>query len=87
MSEIANLENQIRTLFRTNLNIEVPAKDMDLVQTGILDSLSLVDLLASLDHELSIKIDMDAVEIDDFRTLEKIAEYALHCRYALESRV
>jgi acyl carrier protein len=46
-----------------------------LVQTGILDSLALVELLAYVEKEFETEISLDDIDIEDFHSIARIAEY------------
>jgi len=72
------LHNKIITLFSEKLNWEAPSIDTDLVETGILDSLALVNLLLHLEEEFGMKISIDKLEIDNFRCIAKIAEFVVN---------
>lgn len=65
----------IATLFAERLNVEVPTVDTDLFETGILDSLQFVELLAALEESFGVQISVEEIEIDDFRTLSRIARF------------
>ena len=69
------LHAQLRAFFSEKLSVEVSSVDMDLVKTGILDSLALVELLAYVENEFGTEISLDDVEIEDFCSIAKIAEY------------
>jgi len=45
------------------------------METGLLDSLTLVELMSSLEEEFGIHISFDEVEIDNFRSARRIAEF------------
>lgn len=47
----------------------------DLFETGILDSLGIVLLLAFIDEKLEIKLNMETLEADKFRTIDSIIEF------------
>jgi D-alanine--poly(phosphoribitol) ligase subunit 2 len=63
------------TLFTERLNVDVPAADTDLFETGILDSLQFVELLAALEEAFAVQISVEEIEIDDFRTLSRIVRF------------
>lgn len=69
------LHERIATLFIERLHTEVPATDTDLFETGILDSLRFVELLAALEESFGVRVSVEELEIDDFRTLSRIAEF------------
>ncbi|HYS74857.1 MAG TPA: phosphopantetheine-binding protein [Burkholderiales bacterium] len=64
---------RLSALFVESLHIEVPSADTDLFQTGMLDSLQLVELLLQLEHQFGFRIKIDDIELDDLRTLARIA--------------
>lgn len=66
---------QIGAFFSGKLNLDIPSADTDLIETGIIDSLALVDLIVYLES-LGVDISLDEIEIDNFRSLSKIAEFA-----------
>ena len=69
------LEAQIENLFARKLNIEVDSRDTDLFESGILDSMQFVELLHQLEGEFGIRIALEGLEFDDFRSIQKIAGF------------
>jgi acyl carrier protein len=67
-------------LFAAHLAIEVPAIEADLIESGLLDSLAVVDLLMQLERSFGFTVVMDDLDIEDFRTVERIAAYVARCR-------
>jgi len=65
---------RLRTLFLCHLHLEVPSADTDLLETGLLDSLQLVDLLLLIEEEFGRRISLEAIELDDLRSLTRLAE-------------
>ena len=72
------MNEQICKLFANHLYIQIPANDIDLIDGGLLDSLMLVDLLVKLEQEFQITVAMDKLDLEDFRTVERIGDYV--CR-------
>jgi D-alanine--poly(phosphoribitol) ligase subunit 2 len=64
---------RLGALFVESLHIEAPAADIDLFETGILDSLQLVELLLQLEQCFGFQIKIDDIDLDDLRTLARIA--------------
>jgi len=64
---------RLGALFVESLHIEAPSPDTDLFETGILDSLQLVELLVQLEQRFGFKIKIDDIDLDDLRTLARIA--------------
>jgi methoxymalonate biosynthesis acyl carrier protein len=77
MSERDALERQITKLFLDSLHLEVPSPETDLLVTGALDSMGFVELLVRLEERFGIAISLDAVEIDNFRSIRAISEFVL----------
>ena len=60
-------------LFSEKLNIEVPSPDTDLIESGLLDSLRLVELLLQIEASLGFRIALDEIDLDDLRSVRRIA--------------
>jgi methoxymalonate biosynthesis acyl carrier protein len=75
VSSAIDLTEQISELLRTSVSIEVSSPDLDLIENGLLDSLTFVEILLSVEEEFGIEIGVDGFEIDDFRTVRKIAAF------------
>lgn len=67
------LEATLLDLCRRRLGLEVPSADADLLDSGILDSLVLVRLLAAIEERLGVRIGLDRLEMSDFRSVSTIA--------------
>jgi methoxymalonate biosynthesis acyl carrier protein len=74
MPSDAALNDEVRRLFREVLTIDVPADDTDLIEGAILDSLALVELLFEIERRMGISLELDDLEIENFRTVERIAD-------------
>lgn len=75
MVESTTLYDQIGVLFSETLNIEVPSTETDLVDAGVLDSLAFVELLWHLERTFGLKVSTDSLEIDNFRSIARIADF------------
>ncbi|HEV2751586.1 MAG TPA: acyl carrier protein [Gemmatimonadales bacterium] len=69
------LEARILELMVERLQVEVPSVDLDLFGTGVVDSLMLVKLLASLEERFGIHVAVEELEMDNFRTVRQIAAF------------
>ena len=65
---------QIIQLLSEKVHIAVPSVETDLMETGLLDSLTLVSLIAGLEEEFSITIPFEDIEIDNFRSVARLVE-------------
>lgn len=64
---------RIGELVRDTLGVLAPGPDVDLIDTGLIDSLALVTLIAELESEFDIQFPLESFDVEDFRTLERIA--------------
>jgi D-alanine--poly(phosphoribitol) ligase subunit 2 len=65
--------DRVQRLFVETLNTPAPSPDADLIDTGVLDSLALVELLFALEREFGVTIPLEELDIDTFRTVASIA--------------
>jgi acyl carrier protein len=70
---LADLEARVNTIFARQLDLEIPSVDTDLLESGLLDSLKFVELLRALEMDLSIKLPFEDLELDNFRSIQRIA--------------
>jgi acyl carrier protein len=68
-----DIVDRLGALFAESFHIEVPSPDTDLLESGLLDSFQFVELLAQLERQFGLRIRLDDIELDDVRTLERIA--------------
>ena len=73
MSTTNSIPQRLRNLFEDAFRIDAPPHDLDLIETGILDSLQLVELLYRLEREFGTEIPIENIDLDDLRTLDRIA--------------
>lgn len=75
MAGDTSIQSHITTLFSEKLSLEVPSVETDLFKTGMIDSLGFVELLSQIEQEFDVQISLDDLEIDNFRSIAKIAEF------------
>jgi len=75
MDTYTPLQSRLLKFFLERVHIEVPSVNTDLFETGALDSLAFVDLLLYMEQEFGITVSLEEVELDTFRSVEKIAEF------------
>jgi acyl carrier protein len=73
--ELADLCAEVSAVFAGTLKIEVPSHDTDLLATGLLDSLGFVELLLALERHCGVRVAMESVDPEDFRSITRIAEF------------
>ena len=73
MNDIEPVISRLGALFAESFHIEVPSPDTDLLESGILDSFQFVELLFQLERKFGVRIKIDDLDLDDLRTLARIA--------------
>jgi acyl carrier protein len=68
-----SLEAQLNSLFIDKLNVRVPTPDTDLITSGLLDSMQIVELVVQVEQQFGLRIDLERVDFDDLRSLAGIA--------------
>jgi acyl carrier protein len=64
---------RIGELVRDTLGVHPPGPHVDLIEGGLIDSLSLVTLIAEIETEFDITFPLESFDVEDFRTLERMA--------------
>ena len=67
------VSERVQQLFET-LNVQVPSQEADLIESGLIDSLALVELLFAIEREFSVSLPLDDLEIENFRSVNRISE-------------
>jgi D-alanine--poly(phosphoribitol) ligase subunit 2 len=75
-------EEAIAELMRSALGVEVPAHDTNLIETGLLDSLSLVSLITEIEQEFGFELPLDDFDVNQFASVERIAAFVEAARPA-----
>ena len=77
MVENYGIHQEITELFAKKLSLEVSSVDTDLVETGLLDSLALIELLAQLEETFGVSVSTDDLEFENFRSIASIARFVV----------
>jgi methoxymalonate biosynthesis acyl carrier protein len=73
LSDANAIIGRLEALFLECFHVEVPSPDTDLLETGVLDSLQFVELLMQLEQRFGFRVKVEDINLDDLRTLERIA--------------
>ena len=73
MNPTDRLVQRLGALFAETFHIEAPGSDTDLLESGILDSLQLVELLSQLEQHFGLRIRIEDIDLDDLRSLQRLA--------------
>ena len=69
------IQDRLIGLFRDKLELDVPSAETDLIEIGLMDSLTFVELLFHLEKEFGITISNDKLELDHFRSIVSIVAF------------
>lgn len=75
MSPAHVLRQQIHRLFCDTLNRPVPSVDLDLFESGVLDSVTFVELLLHLELDFGVRASAADLDLDRFRSISCIADF------------
>ncbi len=75
MQAMTHTQQQVAELLATHLHLEVRDAETELLGSGLLDSLGLVELLALLEQQFDVQIPLEELELDHFRTVGSIAAF------------
>jgi acyl carrier protein len=73
MTDEKMLQNEIASLLLHELNVEVSSVHEDLIESGLLDSLKIVELLVVLESRFVMTIPFEDLELESFRSVANIA--------------
>ena len=65
---------RLRDVLVRGLHTEPASVETDLIDSGLLDSLALVELLFAIEQEFGVTLDLAEFDIDNFRTIRRIGE-------------
>jgi acyl carrier protein len=68
-----DLIDEIRALIAEKLMVNVESPQTDLLQDGVLDSVSLVQLILHLEERFGVRIELQDLELDDLKSVGSIA--------------
>ena len=71
------VEQGIRAILLESASIEVPSRDFDLIDSGLLDSLTFVDLVFELERRFGVLLDLETLDLESLRTLASLARAVL----------
>jgi acyl carrier protein len=77
MSALAALEQRITRLLSERMAREIPSTDADLIDAGAIDSMGFVDLLHHLESEFGLRLRLEDLDIDQFRSVSRIAAFVM----------
>ncbi|HXF82636.1 MAG TPA: acyl carrier protein [bacterium] len=74
MQQNGNLVRQIQELLAARFHAGSVDPEVDLLDSGLVDSVSLVELVMELERRFGIHLPFEELQIDDFRNVRRIAD-------------
>jgi len=69
------IENCLMTFLKDTLNIDIDSSDQNLIETGLLDSLMLVDLVLHIERNFNVLPSLEDLAIENFATISHMADF------------
>jgi acyl carrier protein len=70
-----NMSDRIKQIFSEKLHVDPPTEETDLIEAGVLDSFMFVELLLNLEQAFGLKIMLENVDLDNFKSIDRIANF------------
>ena len=74
MGDLESVRRKILEIFLECFDTRIASADVDLLEGRLVDSLRIVDLVFELEQRFDVNLDFDALEIEDVRTVSRLAE-------------
>ena len=75
MGDLNHYLQRVQSIFTEDLGLSVPSANTDLFEEGLLDSLSFIDLLTLLESRFGLQVEVEQLEFDNFRTIDRIVGF------------
>ena len=74
MGDLEPVRRKILAIFLECFDTRIASAEVDLLEGRLVDSLRIVDLVLELEQRFGVSLDFDGLEIEDFRTVSRLAE-------------
>jgi D-alanine--poly(phosphoribitol) ligase subunit 2 len=74
MEKLDQLQQQITAIFAERFETNLESGDVDLLETGLVDSVRIVELVLEIEQRFGVSLPFEELEIEDFRTVPRLAE-------------
>jgi acyl carrier protein len=74
MSNLEPVRRKILEIFLDRFDTRIASAEIDLLEGRLVDSLKIVDLVLELERRFDVSLEFDELEIEDFRTVSRLAE-------------
>jgi len=72
-----HLPARIITTLEQRSGVAVPSPDTDLFNTGVLDSLTFLDLMLTIESDYGIRISFESLDMQQLNSVNGICEYII----------
>ena len=72
MTSDENVLARVRELVENVAELELPSDDSDLLESGRIDSLALVELIYAIEEEFGVELQLEQLDAERFRTIGAI---------------
>jgi acyl carrier protein len=79
-----SIETSLGAFFKNTLNVEIQSSEDNLIETGVLDSLMLVDLVLFMEQTFNVSPSLEDFEIENFATVSRMADFVAARRHGLD---
>jgi methoxymalonate biosynthesis acyl carrier protein len=77
---VSDVHGELTAFFRETLSVDVGGDGDDLIESSRLDSLGLVELLFFLEQRFGVRVDVEQLDLNDFRSVEAICRMVERAR-------
>jgi acyl carrier protein len=74
LDRLEKLQQEINSIFVERFDTRIPSHEVDLLETGLVDSVKIVELVLELEQRFGVSLPFEELEIEDFRTVPRLAE-------------
>jgi D-alanine--poly(phosphoribitol) ligase subunit 2 len=68
------VQKQIIEILSERFETRVTSDEVDLLESGLVDSVKIVELVLELEQRFGVSLPFEELEIEDFRTVSRLAE-------------
>jgi D-alanine--poly(phosphoribitol) ligase subunit 2 len=74
METLSQLQQQITDIFAERFETRLDSHEVDLLESGLVDSVRIVELVLEIEQRFGVSLPFEHLEIEDFRTVFRLAE-------------
>jgi len=79
MIGLDEIQGLITNILVGKVYVKVPSPTTDLLQAGLLDSITLVELIVGIEEQFGIQVPLEEIQSDHYRSVERIADFVSLC--------